>query len=77
MWGGDGAPTLTHVSTRAMGRSADMHRRVPGRRTRLVIPARLRIMAWLVLLLLVALSTVVVVTRTCWWPRRRAMPVRP
>jgi signal transduction histidine kinase len=38
-------------------------RRIGRRRRRLIVPARVRIMAWLVLLLFVALVTVVVVTR--------------
>ncbi|MCX6463640.1 MAG: ATP-binding protein [Pseudonocardiales bacterium] len=46
-------------------------RRRPVRR-RLVVPARLRIMAWLVLLLAVALATVVVVTRNLLVAEARA-----
>lgn len=54
---------VTHVSTRDLRRSPDAPRRAPRGRRRLVVPARLRIMAWLVLLLAAALVTVVVVTR--------------
>ncbi|MGI5283117.1 sensor histidine kinase [Nonomuraea polychroma] len=38
-------------------------RRAPRRRRRIMVPARVRIMAWLVLLLFIALSTIAVVTR--------------
>ncbi|WP_308280063.1 sensor histidine kinase [Pseudonocardia oceani] len=57
------SPVLTHVSTRDLHSSHEIPRRAAARRRRLVVPARLRIMAWLVLLLLVALVTVVIVTR--------------
>lgn len=56
-------PAPTHVSTRDLRSAGEIPRRAAIRRRRLVVPARLRIMAWLVLLLLVALVTVVVVTR--------------
>jgi two-component system OmpR family sensor kinase len=62
------APTATtRVSTREMRakhtRKGDDESTRAGRRRKLVVPARLRIMAWLVLLLFVALVTVIVVTR--------------
>lgn len=58
--------TVTRVSTRGLvGATVDpVPRTAPARRrSRLVVSARLRIMAWLVLLLFVALVSVVVVTR--------------
>lgn len=56
------APVVTYVSTESLRPTADTSRR--GRRSRrVVVPARVRIMAWLLLLLVVALATVVVVTR--------------
>lgn len=58
-----GPPSVTRVSTRDLRSPHEIPRRDAARRRRLVVPARLRIMAWLVLLLLVALVTVVVVTR--------------
>jgi two-component system OmpR family sensor kinase len=58
-----GPSSVTRVSTRDLRSAIDVPRRAAGRRRRLIVPARLRIMAWLVLLLLVALVTVVVVTR--------------
>ena len=66
------ARPVTHVSTRALRPRAEVPRRTPGRRLRMVVPARLRIMAWLVLLLAASLLTVVVVTRNLLAAEARA-----
>src|SRR5919106_5378248 len=58
--GADGA-AVTRASTRTAAPVESEVRRTWRRR--LIVPARVRIMAWLVLLLFVALVTVVVVTR--------------
>src|ERR671914_396585 len=58
----DGA-AVTRASTRTAAPLESEVRRAWLRRRRLIVPARVRIMAWLVLLLFVALVTVVVVTR--------------
>lgn len=61
----DGGPPVTRVSTRAFAGAlaGRVPRPAPAPARRFLVPARLRIMSWLVLLLLVALVTVVVVTR--------------
>ncbi len=51
----------TRISTRSLGDPVETRSAPPSRRW--VVPARVRIMAWLVLLLFVALVTVVVVSR--------------
>jgi len=54
---------VTRASTCSAGAVVESMARRPQRRRRLLVPARVRIMAWLVLLLFVALLTVVIVTR--------------
>jgi two-component system, OmpR family, sensor kinase len=60
--GADGA-AVTRASTRTAAPAEPEAGPTWLRRRRLIVPARVRIMAWLVLLLFVALVTVVVVTR--------------